>query len=219
MTISIKFETLCGYSVTVTKMEGGIKRSGGQEQDGDGVIAPGKKIKTEILDEVVDENKTGKNRMEVIESHEEGCQLSMEIERTNESRESTGGTDEGSFIVSETVADNTFDTLAKGERNLLRENIQFWLHKYPKLDRENVLFALEELAAFRNQDDKACETWHSEVLYLREMQKVITWASENMKHDNEQNQNHIVTLLIQILHPHDKVQAKYLHQTNRNELQ
>ena len=75
-------------------MEIGTNRSGDSQQDVVGTLTLRKKIKTEILDEVVEENGTAKNGMETEESrtqitvsHEKDCQIKIEIERRKVLRE------------------------------------------------------------------------------------------------------------------------------------
>ena len=63
------------------------------------------------------------------------------------------------------------DAEAEVQKQLLRENIQQWLARYPKMDEQTVVIILKELADLRNEEDNAYELWHSEVCIYEKYKK------------------------------------------------
>ena len=96
------------------------------------------------------------------------------------------------------------------ERETLRVNIQLWLERYPVLSSQTACIAIKDLLSLRNIEDKRYGEWNREVLNLRDVQRNLTYAAHYSRNTfDEQEKRDIVSALIQILHPFDRIETRY----------
>ena len=94
-------------------------------------------------------------------------------------------------------------------KETLRRNIQLWLETYPFLSPHTTCKGIKDLLSLRNIEDKSYEDWHNEVIYLRDVQRNLTYAAHYSRNSsNQHEQIDLTSALMQILHPFDKIEKR-----------
>ena len=93
---------------------------------------------------------------------------------------------------------------------LLRQQVQLWIEGYIILDVQNVELSISTLADLRSLYNQIDKHWLREVLYLRDVQKILTSAVSHIgKLGHRERKRRLVSLLKRILHPAEKIQESH----------
>ena len=93
---------------------------------------------------------------------------------------------------------------------LLRQQVQLWIEGYLALDVQNVELSISTLADMRSLYNKIDKHWLHEVLYLRDVQKILISAVSHIgKLGHRERKRRLVSLLKRILHPAEKIQESH----------
>ena len=100
------------------------------------------------------------------------------------------------------VANISSEESPENQRYSLRTDVSKWLDKYAVLVRQNVLSSMQDLEGLRTKYCLSDEIWLVEVIDLREVQRILTWATDNLRHiPDEQQKLSLVQTLKSILQP------------------
>ena len=95
-------------------------------------------------------------------------------------------------------------------KETLRRNIQLWLETYPFLSPHTTCKGIKDLLSLRNIEEKSYEDWHNEVIYLRDVQRNLTYAAHYSRNSSDQHEQiDLTSALMQILHPFDKIEKRH----------
>ena len=88
----------------------------------------------------------------------------------------------------------------------LRQGIQLWLTQADNLNDQNVKNCLKKLSCLKDKHASLKEWWKYNVIYLRNVQKVLVAAAGHMRmKTNETEQRDLANLLQSILDPYDNI--------------
>ena len=91
----------------------------------------------------------------------------------------------------------------------IRQDIQSWLNRSRgDLNDQNVRSYIEELGKLKVKCVELKEMWLHDILYLRDVQKVFTWAIHHMRNTTKKKRKQLGHLLRELLHPYDRIDVR-----------